>query len=319
MADSTVIEQTFSPDTLDSATVYFWRVDQITPTDTVQGKVWIFETSMGLPEVSISSPESETVFQGTPSDITISADATDGNDSITQVEFFRGIISLGIDSTAPYSHTWKNALAGEHMIYAKATDDQGNTVMSPLVYIKKENNPPYVTIVTPSIDTTYDAPSSITFQANATDSDGTISRVKFYNGSKLLGIDVNSPYTFTWNDISNGQYEITAVATDNYNVTTTSSAILITIENIIVSLTENYEPDINVYPIPADDLLNIDFGIILPNEVNICIFDLSGTILYSTEATGLNKTIDISSLPQGVYLVKISGEGINVVQKITKK
>lgn len=71
----------------------------------------------------------------------------------------------------------------------------------------------------------------VTVSATVTDN-GTVSSVQFYNGSTLLtggttgGSGSNYTYTFT---PTNGSYSITAVATDNECVSTTSSALTFTV------------------------------------------------------------------------------------------
>jgi len=94
-----------------------------------------------------------------------------------------------------------------------------------------ENSAPTVSITSPSSGATYTAPASVTINASASDSDGTISSVKFYQGSTLLNTDTSSPYSYTWSSVSAGTYSLTAVATDNDSATTTSSAVSITVNN----------------------------------------------------------------------------------------
>jgi len=83
----------------------------------------------------------------------------------------------------------------------------------------------------------------VTVSATVTDN-GTVSSVQFYNGSTLLtggttgGSGSNYTYTFT---PTNGSYSITAVATDNECISTTSSALTFTVAAnqapVITSLT----------------------------------------------------------------------------------
>ena len=88
---------------------------------------------------------------------------------------------------------------------------------------------PTVSLTAPANNTNYIAPASVALTANASDSDGTISKVEFYQGSTLLGTDSTSPYAYTWASVAMGNYSLTAKAYDNNNVATTSSAV-----NIIV-------------------------------------------------------------------------------------
>ncbi|MFQ3579357.1 MAG: Ig-like domain-containing protein, partial [Bacteroidales bacterium] len=81
-------------------------------------------------------------------------------------------------------------------------------------------------------NTTANAPASFTLTATATDSDGTITSVEFYNGTTRLGVGTanGSTYTFTWANVAAGTYTITAVATDNNGAKTTSAAIQLTVK-----------------------------------------------------------------------------------------
>jgi RHS repeat-associated protein len=83
---------------------------------------------------------------------------------------------------------------------------------------------------------TYTAPASIALTATATDSDGSITQVQFYDGATLLGTatqqGTTSTYIYNWNNVPQGNYtNITAVATDNgsINNTTTSAPIQFTV------------------------------------------------------------------------------------------
>lgn len=89
------------------------------------------------------------------------------------------------------------------------------------------NVPPTVSITAPANNTTLTAPGSVTIQANASDSDGSITKVEFFNGASSLGIDNTAPYSFNWSNIAAGTYTITAVATDDKSATTTSTAVTV--------------------------------------------------------------------------------------------
>ena len=91
------------------------------------------------------------------------------------------------------------------------------------------NNPPTVSITSPASGATFTAPASVTINATAADSDGTISSVAFYQGSTLLGTDTTSPYSYTWSSVAAGSYSLTARATDNGGAVTTSAAVNITV------------------------------------------------------------------------------------------
>jgi hypothetical protein len=59
------------------------------------------------------------------------------------------------------------------------------------------------------------APATVVLSATASDSDGTIAEVSFYNGATLIGTSSSSgnPYTFEWTNVATGTTSITAKAT----------------------------------------------------------------------------------------------------------
>ncbi|HTF81499.1 MAG TPA: carbohydrate-binding protein, partial [Cytophagales bacterium] len=86
---------------------------------------------------------------------------------------------------------------------------------------------PEVSISGPANNSTFTAPANITLTATASDPNGSIAKVEFYYGTTKLGEDATGPYTYTWNNVNEGDYQITAVATDNAGNKATSTAIRI--------------------------------------------------------------------------------------------
>nr|WP_167856416.1 Ig-like domain-containing protein [Hymenobacter metallicola] len=91
------------------------------------------------------------------------------------------------------------------------------------------NAAPSVSLTSPAGGATFTAPATVTLAATAADTDGTVSKVEFYNGATLLGTDTSSPYSYSWTGVAAGTYSITAKATDNGNAATTSAAVSITV------------------------------------------------------------------------------------------
>jgi uncharacterized repeat protein (TIGR02059 family) len=103
------------------------------------------------------------------------------------------------------------------------------------------NEPPAVSISSPTKNSSFTAPATITIDAVASDPDGTISKVEFYNGSTKLGERSASPYSYTWKEVPEGTYRLTAVAIDNMNARTVSDIVYITVTKST--------PAINQHPI----------------------------------------------------------------------
>lgn len=92
------------------------------------------------------------------------------------------------------------------------------------------NAAPTITLATPTVSGT--APATVGLSATASDSDGTITKVEFFNGSTLLASITSAPYTYSWTGVGAGTYSVTAKATDNLNAVTTSSVKTVTVNGV---------------------------------------------------------------------------------------
>lgn len=87
---------------------------------------------------------------------------------------------------------------------------------------------PTVSLITPADNTTFTEGKPVSITANASDFDGTIQQVDFYQGSTLISSDTSAPYAATWNPVA-GNYVLTAKATDNDGTISTSQTANVTI------------------------------------------------------------------------------------------
>ncbi len=93
-----------------------------------------------------------------------------------------------------------------------------------------QNYAPSITITSPVNAENFLPDSDITITVDAEDSDGTITRVEFYEGgSNLLGVDDTAPYSFEWTGVAEGDYVLTATAIDNEDKAKTSLSTQITV------------------------------------------------------------------------------------------
>ncbi len=183
--------------------------------------------------VNLTAPTSNTVFTG-PIDITVSANASasTGN-TITKVLFFNGTAQLSyVGTTSPYTYIWRNVQPGTYTMTAQATDSTGTITTSTPVNFTVNTaiaQPPVVSLISPASQASFTANSNISMTASASQTNGTITKVEFYNGSSLLGTSTTSPYSYTWNNVAEGIYSLTAKATDAAGVSVTSNTAAITV------------------------------------------------------------------------------------------
>ncbi len=91
------------------------------------------------------------------------------------------------------------------------------------------DSPPAVTLTQPTDGAAFTAPAAIHLAATASDADGIVAKVQFFNGATLLGEDTSAPYTFDWTGVGAGTYALTARATDDLGATTTTAAATVTV------------------------------------------------------------------------------------------
>jgi CubicO group peptidase (beta-lactamase class C family) len=143
--------------------------------------------------------------------------------------------ALAGDSGGNYA-AWTPSV-GPHSLTATPYTGSGATgtagtpkTVSFTVVDQSANQPPSVSLTSPANGATFSAGSSITLAASASDPDGAVAFVDFFQGATLLGMDSAGPYSYTWNNVAAGTYTLTARATDNATATGTSAPVTITVQ-----------------------------------------------------------------------------------------
>lgn len=74
-----------------------------------------------------------------------------------------------------------------------------------------------------------------------------------------------------------------------------------------------------IYPNPISGQVKVVLGHEFSEKVSIQLFDNEGSMIVSLKSTGIENSIDMASLPLGVYLIKVSSNKKSIVQIIVKK
>ncbi|WP_431109527.1 PQQ-dependent sugar dehydrogenase [Winogradskyella poriferorum] len=97
------------------------------------------------------------------------------------------------------------------------------------------------------------------------------------------------------------------------------SGSIFKISDALLSIDENTQNTISIYPNPANTVLNIDFfGTAITNSTTINIFDIQGKLIKSILKDNIDTftSINISDLKSGFYILKIKSEdGKKATQK----
>lgn len=290
------------------------------------------------PRVHIVEPENGEVILG-PTNVEVCAAAFDPDGTVASVQFFSGPTSLGTVTNPvvyvtnefgvfpirePFCLTWSNAPVGAHVLTAVATDNGGATATSAPVSINIVTDlPPRVRIESPEgDDSRFLAPANIRISADASDPDGTIAKVQFFANSNSLGVvttptvitnwwhedsdrpQVDSDYSLTWSNAPAGTYTLTAVATDNGGMSSTSAPVHVTV----------YPP-----PSPKVTITHPRNGQMLfgaPRNIEVCAFEefftnpivmvqfFAGTNGIGTSTSSPYSCIVWSNVPPGAYTLK---------------
>jgi hypothetical protein len=94
-----------------------------TPNVTLQAAALTAPTANNPPFVVLTNAPNSQYAAGTP--IELGAEGFDRDGQVSRVEFFDRETKLGEDNAAPFTFNWIGAIAGHHIVTARAVDDQG--------------------------------------------------------------------------------------------------------------------------------------------------------------------------------------------------
>ncbi|MBE2224280.1 MAG: DUF4082 domain-containing protein, partial [Anaerolineae bacterium] len=169
--------------------------------------------------------------------ITINGTASDVGGAVGGVEVSvdGGVTWHPTTGRQNWSFAWTPTAAGSVSLLSRAVDDSGNletgSGISVFVSDQPDTESPTVSMVSPTGNET--VTGTISIEASATDNFGVIG-VQFKVDGVNLGLEnTAAPYLVSWNTVTsvNGSHSITAVARDAAGNTTTSTAVVVTVNN----------------------------------------------------------------------------------------
>jgi len=174
------------------------------------------------------------------------------------------------------------------------------------------NKAPVVSILVPADGSVLSDPATLTITAVASDQDGTISKVEFYNGTLKLGEATTAPYTCTMTSLSSCSYSLVAVARDNSGNATMSWPVTVTVNQqpatyiYVYDNSGNHNWDYTGSWTPAALPARRDTAVIRTGEIHV-----SGHAVEAEtriEQSGIVKVVGESSM----RLVKLQGGRLSV-------
>lgn len=234
------------------------------------------------------------------------------------------------------------ATAGQNTFRVTATDDKGanafdqvsinvtsgggNDNEATITFVSPTNGETVGTIAYEVVAEVSDIDGLSTVQLKVVDPNATFpfNQPSYYT----LTDDGTGTFSGTWNPITNTNFVLSIVSTDQNGGTTESGTISVTVDSDFgVGLDDDLDPfklSMVVYPNPAQDNAMIDFNIQNSGSGNLALYDLSGNLVKEISngafSSGIQSSnINIEELTSGVYVIKLTVDGEYIVRKFVKE
>ena len=129
----------------------------------------------------------------------------------------------------PDSLEWQSWSDGGSALHTILTPTTNTTYTATYQVVAVVNQDPIVSLTAPTAGATITQGTATQVTATASDSDGSVAGVEFFDAATSLGTDNTTPYAVTWTPGTTGNHTLTARATDNDGATTTSAPVGVTV------------------------------------------------------------------------------------------
>ena len=170
--------------------------------------------------------------------LSLVASASLAGGTITKVEFFDGANKIGEAASAPYGCSYVPTTGGVHYFTAKATSSTGSSAISAALTVQVvvpltiTNQPPSVSLSASA--TTLTIGQSVTLSSLASDVDGAVVKVEFFDGATVISLQTSAPYSFVYTPTTSGGHALSAKATDNLGAFSTAQ-VNITVNSLAIA------------------------------------------------------------------------------------
>lgn len=195
-------------------------------------------------------------------------------------------------------NTFTATQLGEFVVSVTVNNAVTNEIITASTMITVvENEAPLVSITSPTSG--FYHRNNFLLTAEASDIDGTITKVEFYIDNNLLSTVDTAPYTWEWSPQSNGTYNITAVAYDDNDASAVSEGITVELEINELPIVNITSPTEGTYD---DNNLTITAEATDPNGLITKVDFYANETLIGSESTA---PYSFSWQPEnGTYLLK---------------
>ncbi len=281
--------------------------------DTDELFVTVSTTAVIPPVVNIIYPDNNAEFiEG--KELTIIAEASDLDGTVEKVEFFEDDELIGTTTEVPYALDWMFQVIGSYVITAKATDNDGNTTMSPEINLFCVEAPP-CDGTHPNGEWSYefspdDSNPTLTFIPSVPGV-GSPTCLLYYSTSPNHpfpghSVTPNVPYQLNAEEGSTVYFYYTYSYPGQSEHTTVDEVLAFEVGNCASSVII-VERDINSFveytPNPVRDFLNLKFR---GNQNHVRIYNIRGMLIDNFEVQSDQYFYNMKHFQPGVYLFRVS-------------
>jgi plastocyanin len=182
--------------------------------------------------------------------------ATTANVSIVNFAFSPTSVNINVNDSvkwtwagSPHSTTsdtglWESGVLGTGATFTHTFTSAGSfpfhcsvhPFMTGTISVQSANVPPTIGISNPTNGSVFAAPATLTLAATASDTDGSVTNVQFFQGAASLTNVATSPYSVSVRNLSTGDYALSAVATDNSASKATNSITIHVVTPVAIVL-----------------------------------------------------------------------------------
>ncbi len=275
------------------------------------------------PKITINSPEDKTEYT-TADTILILFSIEDVN--LQKADLYLNGKLLNSFQNEPFSKEISSLAVGRQFIKITAIDSFGLETTED-IEIMITNSLPEISIINPDEGAVFEMGEEIIFKAAVTDLDNDVYKVAFYTLQGQLGGNANIFYETTVNNLSVGDYAITAKAFDKAGGIAESDSLHISVINPVFTHQNVTFGSTILYPNPAgftdvriqiEDAINSVYSK-SGRKIRISVINSEGKMLYNRTLNDLSEEIRLEKeifKKRGLYIIRIGDDGHYTTKKL---
>jgi hypothetical protein len=279
--------------------------------------------TIASPSITVTSPNGgENWVEGTSQVISWTSvgaiSSVDIEYSTNNGSTWTNVVSNHPNGTGGGSYAWTVPNTPSNQCLVRITDFMNPSItdQSNAVFTISANLPPSLTVVAPNGGEVFVAGNTTNISWTFT---GGISNIMIEytndNGSNWYTIVssvpvTSSPYVWTVGNNSGNQCKVRISEVGNPSMNDLSDNFF---EIQVTGITNETVADINIYPNPVTDLLQINRE--KSTETLLQIMSLEGRIVNTEIVVSSMHQVDMRSYPSGVYFIQIDGRSFKVIKK----